>query len=272
MHENLICLKTILEYNLANEIRFFRISSDMVPFASHPICTYDWARRFGSELRSIGRYVRKNDIRISMHPDQFVLINAKDQDIFARSVKELEYHAKILDLMNLNLSAKIQVHVGGMYGERTKSMRRFEKRFTMLPRAVQRRLVIENDDKSYTLDNCLEISRNTGIPVLFDVLHHSINCSGERLAEAVHIASQTWKKRDGVPMADYSEQRQGTLSGRHAEEIDLRKFGSFLKATRAVDMDIMLEIKDKEKSALRAIRACKTDPRFKGRVSGCEAS
>lgn len=104
---NLATLIEILRFNIDNNFMFFRISSDIIPFASHPICKFDWKDYFKSELIQIGQLIKKHNIRISMHPDQFVLINAKNKDIVTTSIKELEYHTDLLGLMGFDHSAKI---------------------------------------------------------------------------------------------------------------------------------------------------------------------
>jgi UV DNA damage endonuclease len=252
---NLECLRRILEFNLDNGILFFRISSDLVPFASHPVCSYDWQRKFAGELAEIGCFIKKNSMRVSMHPDQFVLINALDEKIVKRSVLELEYHCRVLDLMGLDRKAKVQIHVGGVYGDKGAAIQRFTKRYSELSPPVKRRLVIENDDRLYTLGDCLAISKNTKIPVLLDVFHHECLSSGESLREALRKAESTWKKSDGPLMVDYSEQEKGKRKGSHAEGIGIRKFRKFLNILKrsGLDADIMLEIKDKEKSAVKAV-------------------
>ena len=259
---NLDCLRRILEFNAARGILFFRITSDLVPFASHPVCRFDWGEHFQGEFRRIGRFIRKHRIRISMHPDQFTLLNSLKEEIFQRSRRELLYHARVLDLLGLNLTAKIQIHVGGVYGDKDDAIQRFIARYGTLEEEIRRRLVIENDDVSYTLSDCLAVSSETGVPVLFDVFHHSVNPSGEPVPEAVRLAAGTWRKRDGILMADYSSRRPGGSRGNHAESIDIPDFRKFLAASRPVDFDLMLEIKDKEKSALKAVAAAGRDPRF----------
>jgi UV DNA damage endonuclease len=260
--QNLQCLQQILEYNISKEIYFFRITSDLIPFASHPVNKCRWQHLFSKEFSKIGGIIRKHDIRISMHPDQFTLINSIDPQIFTRSVAELEYHADVLDLMSLNSTAKVQIHVGGVYKEKQKSRKRFVSRYGKLSMRVRRRLVIENDEHSYKLSDCLEINRKTGVPVLFDVYHHEGNNDGENIAECLAKSSRTWKSPDGIPMVDYSEQKKGAIKGAHTDAIDLRKFRRFLKAAYPYDFDVMLEIKDKEKSALKAVRAASRDTRF----------
>jgi UV DNA damage endonuclease len=249
---NLDCLERILEFNAASGLLFFRITSDLVPFASHPVCSDPWPERFASRFSILGGLIRRHGMRISMHPDQFTLINSPDETIFRRSVAELEYHARILDLLGLDGSARIQIHVGGIYNDKAASLDRFCRRFGLLPAHVRRRLVVENDDRLYGVADCLRISRSTGIPVLFDSFHHRLNGRGARAPAALALAAATWKRGDGPPMVDYSSQEKGERAGRHAEHIDLRHFAQFIAATAGMDFDVMLEIKDKEKSALRA--------------------
>ena len=261
---NLDCLRRILRFNLENRIFFFRISSDTIPFASHPINRFNWQKCFQEEFEEIGEFIAKNRMRISTHPDQFTLINSLREDIFERSENELKYHAQMLDLMKLDASAKIQIHVGGAYGDKKKSLERFVTRFKELDCSITRRLVIENDDKLYDLNDCLKINAQIQIPVLLDVFHNKLNNSGTQTEqECFQLAAKTWnKRRDGVLMVDYSSQKLNGLPRQHSEAIDTRDFGLFLKQTMPFDFDVMLEIKDKEKSAIKAIELALKDGRI----------
>jgi UV DNA damage endonuclease len=257
INNNLKCLKRILEYNLKNELLFFRISSDLIPFASHPICTFKWEQEFKEEFKDIGEFIKENEFRISMHPDQFVLINSKDKRIVNNSIRELEYHCKVLDLMKLDRTAKVQIHVGGVYGEKEESIDRFIKNYNSLPDMIKKRLVIENDDKNFSLKDCLIIHEKTKIPILFDSFHHECLNNGEEVKDALKESIETWKENDGIAMTDYSNQEEGERKGVHAKHIYLEKFRKYLQETKEFNFDIMLEIKDKEKSALEAIKEVK---------------
>ncbi len=259
---NLECLRRTLEFNIGRGILFFRIHSGFVPFASHPVCRFDWQGRFREEFSEVGRLIRERGIRVSMHPDQFTLINSLEEEIFERSVRELAYHCDLLDLLGTDASAKVQVHVGGVYSDRQASLERFVKRWGLLDPAVRRRLVIENDDRNYSFRECLEVSRRTGVPVVFDRFHHELNCSGESTSEALALAARTWRKRDGIPIVDYSTQAHDNRRGAHASGLDKKAFLAFLKESLPFDFDLMLEIKDKEKSALRALALAAGDPRL----------
>jgi UV DNA damage endonuclease len=259
---NLKCLKRILEFNREHNLLFFRITSDLVPFASHQICKFPWQEHFDDTFKEIGTYIRKKNFRISMHPDQFIVLNTKKQDVLGNSVRELKYHADMLDGMGLDESHKIQIHVGGMYGDRKESINRFIERYMNLEKGIKKRLVIENDHRSYTLGDCLAINDEVGIPVLFDNFHHQLNSSGEDLQEALELVNDTWKKKDGIPIVDYSSQHPKKSLQSHADEIDIADFKNFISRSRPYDFDIMLEIKDKEKSALKALNVVKKEKRF----------
>ena len=259
---NLDCLLQILKFNVAHNILFFRITSDLVPFASHPICTYPWQERFELTFKHIGTYIKENNIRISMHPDQFIVLNTPHEQVLQRSLAELHYHAEVLDLMGLDVSAKIQLHVGGVYQDKEESMKRFVQRYKALSGEIKRRLVIENDDRSYSAEDCLLLNRKIGVPILFDFFHHQLLHQNGSSQELFQEVVETWKRADGCPMVDYSSLHPLGTAGRHAEHIDINDFSQFLEWSKPHNVDIMLEIKDKEKSAIEAIKIMKKDSRF----------
>lgn len=259
---NLECLGRTLEYNAERGILFFRINSGFVPFASHPVCQFPWQDFFREDFARIGEFIREHGMRVSLHPDQFTLLNSLDEDIFERSRRELAYHCEILELLGTDHSAKVQIHLGGVYGDRAASLARFITRFHLLEDRTKARLVVENDDRNYTLSECLAASDATGIPVVFDIFHHALNSSGESPAAALALAGRTWKKRDGLPIVDYSTQAADGRRGAHSSRLDEPAFKKFLRASRPCDFDLMLEIKDKELSALKAIQLASKDSRL----------
>lgn len=259
---NLSCLAAILKYNVRHGLLFLRITSDLIPFASHPVCTFPWERHFLQEFQELGRYMISHGFRISLHPDQFVLLNTPDPAVLQRSIRELEYHARILNLLGLGRSAKIQIHVGGVYGDRSGSIQRFIRNYGNLEEPVLHHLVIENDERHYALSDCMQLHRQTGIPLVFDSFHHTLNNHGESMADLLPTLKKTWNSTDGIPMVDYSSQQLGKRVGAHTDHIEIADFRRFLRDTAGMDCDIMLEIKDKEKSALMGLDAARDDPRL----------
>jgi UV DNA damage endonuclease len=276
---NLMNLDQILRYNVKNNFLFFRISSDLVPFASHPICKLNWHRTFQSEFEEIGNFINKHNIRVSMHPDQFVILNSSNTKTVENSINELKYHCNILDAMCLDETAKVQIHVGGVYKNKQEAIDRFVRIFNGIGKfvdgSIKKRLVIENDDRLYSLMDCLSINQETGIPMVFDVFHHELLNNDEPLRVALQKAMSTWKMSyDGFPIVDYSSQNKVNRGenkgrrGRHTETIDLILFKRFLKETQDLNFDIMLEIKDKEKSALKTLELLRTNKYFVPMDSG----
>lgn len=254
---NLNTLYDILKYNKKYNLLFFRISSDLIPFASHSIvANFDWKNSFKDDFKNIGDFIKQNDFRISMHPDQFVLLNSKSIQIVNNSIEELKYHNDVLDLMGLDSSAKIQIHVGGVYQDKCESIKRFISNFKdLLPENVKRRIVIENDDRCYNLNDCMDISAKLNIPIIFDIFHHRCFPTDSSLNDAMIKAGKTWNyKIDGILMVDYSSQEPNQRKGKHANTIDINDFRNFLNHSSDLDFDIMLEIKDKEISAKKAIK------------------
>jgi UV DNA damage endonuclease len=262
VQENLACLSKILAFNAMHNLLFFRITSDLVPFASHRVCTFPWQDSFTGTFGQIGGFIKRHRFRISMHPDQFVLLNSPDEGVFRRSVDELRYQAQVLDLLGLDDKAKVQIHVGGVYGNKTMSTDRFVQRYELLDPAITRRLAIENDDRLYSISDCLTLSEQTGIPVIMDSFHHDLFNNGEGLGDLFPLVRKTWKQADGIPMVDYSSQEQEKRAGAHAEHIVADDFRQFLATTHPADFDIMLEIKDKERSALEALEIARYDSRL----------
>jgi len=259
---NLKCLQKILEYNLEHNFLFFRITSDLIPFASHPVMNFNWQEYFENEFNTIGLFIKRHNMRISMHPGQYTVLNSTNTSVFKNSIKDLEYHVDVLDIMGLDKTAKVQVHVGGVYGDKKKSLQRFIKRYDDLTEKIKNRLMIENDDKSYSLKDCLAINNKTSVPVVFDVYHHECLNSGETINQAFNLFRKTWKEDDELPIVHYSSEHPQKGKPSHTEHIDINHFEMFLKQTGDIDFDIMLEIKDKETSALKALDIVKKDNRF----------
>ncbi|WP_347158349.1 UV DNA damage repair endonuclease UvsE [Pontibacter chitinilyticus] len=260
VEQNLACLRRILEYNVQHGMLFFRLTSDLVPFASHAVNQYNWQEHFKMTFRRLGSYIQSHNMRISMHPDQFVVLNSPNEQTVKNSIAELVYQGSVLDLLGLDTTAKLQIHGGGAYGDKSSAIARFAEVYhTLLPEAVKARLCVENDDRTYTLQDCLQLHELTGMPIIFDNFHHECVNNGEPMREAVQMAAATWHPgKDGILMMDYSSQAPGERKGKHIQHIQQQLFHDFLAETEGLDMDIMLEIKDKEASALQAVELAKT--------------
>ena len=255
INHNLTILSKILDYNEKNLITMFRITSDLIPFASSPANKLIWWELFNDRFTEIGKQIMRANMRVSMHPGQYTVLNAIDEKIVERAIKDLEYHTKVLDCMGLGSEHKIILHIGGVYGDKASAIQRFIENYQKLDIAIKKRLIIENDDKSYTIEEVLQISLQLGIPVVFDNLHNEVNPSQISKTEQEWITEcqKTWKENDGIQKIHYSQQNPFKQKGSHTETIYIGKFMEFYQALPDKNINIMLEVKDKNLSAVKCI-------------------
>lgn len=260
---NLSVLDAMLEYNYKNEIYMFRISSDIIPLASHKAVKYDWKNEFKNELKLIGEKAIKYNIRLSMHPGQYTVLNSPDAEVVKKAIADLNYHCEFLDAMNLDCTNKLILHIGGVYGDKASAKERFIENYNTLNDNVKKRLVIENDDKLYTIKDVLEISSRRNIPVVFDNLHNEINNNGDNKDDQywIDLCKKSWKKEDGTQKIHYSQQDRIKRKGAHSKTIDTTQFLTFVHRLNREDIDIMLEVKDKNLSAIKC-SLCMDDNNF----------
>lgn len=251
---NLGVLEAMIDYNVLHEVKRYRISSSLIPFASSKACTLDWRREFRGRLEQIGEKIRSAGIYISVHPGQYTVLNSPKSEVVRASVREVEYHADLLRYLQADESGKIILHVGGEYRDKESAMRRFVENYQQLPSEIKKCLTIENDDKIFSVEDVLRISQMTGTPVIYDNLHHQVlpSMGGFSECEILEKVLATWVNK-GRPKMHYSQQAPEKSPGSHSSTIDLTKFAEdYQKSYRHFDIDIMLEVKDKNRSFKKA--------------------
>ncbi len=244
---NLAALGEILRWNAEHGIRVFRITSNLVPFASHPVHAGAWREEFAETFGRLGRLAAREGMRLSTHPGQYTVLGSARAAVVEAALAELEYHARLLKSLGLGPAHKIVLHLTGDPG-------RFREGFARLSEAARARLVLENDERR-SLAQVVEVARTLRIPVVFDVFHHELNPSLDGLStrELVLLAAETWADEDGRPEIHFSTQEPGKRPGAHAETLDGGAFACFADEVGDLPVDCVLELKDKERSALRAI-------------------
>ncbi|MDD4531735.1 MAG: UV DNA damage repair endonuclease UvsE, partial [Candidatus Pacebacteria bacterium] len=248
-------------YNIQNDIHLFRISSDVIPFGCSPVNQLDWWNEFSEVFNRIGSKIQTHNIRVSMHPGQYTVLNSPSVDVVARAFADLAYHARVLDCLGSDFTNKIILHIGGVYGNKQEAMSRFIQNFQEFPAHVKKRIVIENDDKCYHIRDVLTISQQLSIPAVFDNLHNFLNPSGESRSDEqwIELCRTTWKPEDGPQKIHYSQQDPIKKSGSHSFTINVEEFLSFYQRINRNDLDFMLEVKDKNLSALKIINCLRPD-------------
>ena len=245
----------ILRYNKAYNIKVYRLTSKLIPLATHPLIkNWEFARDFAEEFREIGDFIKENDMRISAHPDHYTVINSASKDVLEDSVKDLEYHVEIYEAMGLyDYKYKLVMHIGGLYKDKAASIGRFEENFMNLPERIRNRIILENDDKSYSAADVLGVCRRLGVPMVVDIHHHSCVNNGEGLETLLPSIFDTWNNEYFTPKVHFSSPRGCKDFRSHADDIELPEFLRFLEAARQTgrDFDVMLEAKNKDTALLR---------------------
>ncbi|KAG2232557.1 hypothetical protein INT48_000937 [Thamnidium elegans] len=220
---NIADLKTMIKWNEENKIKFMRISSDIFPFASHEKAGYniDFAE---NELSEIGVLAKEFNQRLTMHPGQYNQLVSLTPKVVANTIRELDYHARMMDLMGLDQDSVMIIHMGGVYGDRQSALARFEAEYTKLPENIIRRLVLENDELGYSVSDLLPICKKLGIPLVLDCINPG---NVTDLISLLPEINKTWTDRGIKP--------------------------KFLPPTTD-DVDLMIEAKDKEQAVFHLYR------------------
>jgi UV DNA damage endonuclease len=255
--ENLSAMERMIDYNIANNISFYRISSDLIPFGSSLAASLDWDDAHEEHLAKLSAKIKNSDIRVSMHPGQYTVLNSPDLGVVQRSIEDLSYHARFLDALKLDATHKIILHVGGKYGDTASALSRFAQAYRDLPESITRRLILENDGSIYNIAEVLELCNKIGAPVVYDNLHNAINPADSTKTDDFWITQcrETWRAGDGAQKTHYSQQHPEKTRGAHTNTIAIQPFLDYCHSLSGEKPDIMLEVKDKNRSAVKCILA-----------------
>ena len=241
---NAKALLSALEYCATHGIGDFRVNSQILPLRTHPQAGYRVdelpdARRIVDTFRRCGRYARDHDLRLTFHPDQFVLLSSPRPEVTRSSIAELKYQAEVAEWVHADA---INIHAGGGYGDKPAALARLAKALTRLPGRVRRRLTLENDERVYTPRDLLPLCRSEQVPLVYDVHHHRCLPDGYSVARATDLALATWNRE---PLFHVSSPKDGWRKprpNRHHDYINPRDFpGEWL------DKDCTVEVEAKAK-------------------------
>ncbi|KAI7899362.1 UV-endonuclease UvdE-domain-containing protein [Cokeromyces recurvatus] len=253
---NVADLLTMIQWNEDNKIRFMRMSSEMFPFASHEKAGYDidFAK---DELAKVGALVKKYNHRLTTHPGQYNQLVSLTPKVVSNTIRDLHYHAHMMDLMNLDQDSVMIIHMGGVYGDKEAALARFEKEYLKLPEHIKRRLVLENDEFGYSVSDLLPICQKLSIPLVLDWHHHHINPGNiTDLVSLLPTINKLWFDRGIKPKQHYSESRRGAVTA-----MEMRAHSDRVKRLPPTtdDVDLMIEAKDKEQAVFQLFKLYKLE-------------
>ena len=280
--QNLKDTITMIEWNEKNGIKVFRLSSELFPHKSNPKAidyNYDFAIDL---LKEIGKKARLYNQRITFHPGQYNVLGTSSENVLQNTILDLTYHTEVLDLMEMGDNSVIVIHGGGVYKNKKETINRWCEQFYKLPENVQKRIVIENCEKNFSIEDCLEISERINIPVVFDT--HHFECykllhkdeNFEHPSEYINRILYTWKRRNIKPKFHVSEQGSGK-TGHHSDYIEeIPEYLLEIPEKYNFDIDIMIEAKMKEQAIFKLynkypeLNCIKKKKKYKLKIVGME--
>jgi UV DNA damage endonuclease len=251
--QNVRDLIEIIKWNEQNNIKFFRMSSNMFPWSSeYPLSDLPHYNRIKNLLAGAGVLANKYGHRLTSHPGPFNVLVSPNEKVVKNTITDLSIHGEVFDLMGLSRTPynKINIHCNGVYGDKISAMDRFCKNFERLPESVQSRLTVENDDKAtmYSVKDLMYIHERIGIPIVFDYHHHKF-CTGDLSEEeALKLAASTWG--DIKPVVHYSESKSLHENNDTIKPQAHSDYISETINTYGLDVDVMVEAKAKELTLL----------------------
>ncbi len=249
-------LKCLLQYNLKNDISFFRLTSKLIPLATKDEVIFDYIKPYQKYYDELKKMCQ--NIRIDMHPDQYTVLNSVKEEVVLNAIKNLEYHYAILEALGVS-DKVILIHVGSSYFGKEKSITRFINTFNKLPVHLQNSIAIENDDKIFNIKDCLYLSKVLNIPFVLDYHHYNCNNDGEDIDDYFKEIFNTWKVlRPKMHFSSPKSKLKKEFRSHH-DYINVDDFILFLERIKKynTDVDVMLEAKAKDEALFRLIRQLK---------------
>lgn len=242
---NAEALLAALQYCAGAGIGAFRVNSQILPVKTHPEVGYDVAELPGgaalvARFRAAGDFARQQGLRLSFHPDQFVVLNSPNPATLAHALAELDYQAEVAEWVGADT---LNIHGGGAYGDKASALQVLRRSIERLPDRVRSRLTLENDDKVYTPADLLPVCADTGVPLVYDVHHHRCLPDGLSVAAATARARKTWRTEPLFHLSSPLEGWSGPRPERHHDYIDPRDFPN---EWRGFALTVEVEAKAKE--------------------------
>ncbi len=254
--ENLNNLEKIIDYNIKNNIHFYRLTSKLIPLATIDNIDFDYINKYKKYYQKIGQKINEHQIRIDVHPDQFCVLNSTKSEVVKNTHKILEYHYNILEALNIK-DKVIILHVGSSVLGKENSIKRFINNFYKLPSHIRKCIVIENDDKIYNVLDCLNLCKQLNIPFILDYHHHICN-SIDNIEDYLADIFNTWKY---IPKIHFSSHKANTKKDfrSHHDYINIDDFIDFLNKIKGLNdnLDIMIEAKAKDEALFKLTRLLK---------------
>lgn len=254
IEKNLKNLEEILKYNIKNNIHFYRMSSKIIPLATHPNIKFDSLKEYKKTLKHIGKIINDNNLRVDIHLDEYCVLNSTNPDVVNSTINIIKFYKNMLKTMNIN--SYMILHVGSSTFGIEKSITRFIKNFEKIDEQAKKLIILENDDKTFKIEDVLKICKTLNIPMVLDYHHYKCN-KEEPLEKNIEEIIKTWKNKK--PKMHISSKKNNKEFRSHHDYIDIEDFIELTNILKKqnIDIDIMIEAKQKDIALFKLIRELK---------------
>jgi UV DNA damage endonuclease len=257
---NFEALEEILKYNIKNNIHFYRMTSNLIPLATHKSVDYEVFNKYKKDFIKIGNIIKDNNMRVDIHIEPYCVLNSINNDVVLSTINILEFYQNMFKCMNIN--TYIVTHVGGKTNGKKEGIKRFINNFNLLNDDLKKMIILENDDKIYNIRNVLKICEVLNIPMVLDYHHFICNKNNEKIEDYIEKIISTWNI---TPKIHFSSPKNKKEKRSHHDYINSDEFIKFIEKIKFIDqdIDIMIEAKQKDDALFRLIRQLKYKTNYK---------
>lgn len=258
--KNFSSLEKILIYNIKNDILFFRMTSNILPLATHPDVKYDFFDKYRLYYEKIGNIIKNNNLRVDIHLSLYAILNSVKESVVSSTINILKIMKKMYKYMKID--SKLILHLGSKTGSKKDGIERFIKNFNKLDENLKKIIVLENDDKSYNVKDVLYVCELLKIPMVLDYHHYIVNNDGEDIKDYIERIFETW---DTTPKIHFSSPKNKKDKRSHNDYVNVCEFINFIEKIKFTkkDFDVMIEAKKKDEALFRLIRQLKYKTDYK---------
>lgn len=257
---NFEALEKILKYNIRNDIKFFRMTSELLPLFNHPDIHYDFYDQYKDYYKRIGNIIKENNMRLDMHPSAYTVLNSVNEAVAHSTINILKNYQKMYEYMGI--TSILVLHVGSKVNGKKEGIKRFIDNFNELDEDTKKLIVIENDDKSYNIRNVLNLCEKINRPMVLDYHHFKVNKNNEKIEDYIEKIFNTWRS---TPKIHFSSPKSKKDKRSHHDYINVDDFIEFIEKIKFInrDFDIMIEAKKKDEALFKLIRELKYKTNYK---------
>ncbi|MBM4765393.1 UV DNA damage repair endonuclease UvsE [Bacillus sp. B15-48] len=253
------CLR-LLKHNKVNDISFFRLSSRLIPLANHPdLSDWRYMQALAKPLKQISDFLQEHPMRVDFHPDHFVILNTTKKETLLQSLKTLAMHEALLKGMEIDSTHRCVLHIGGAHEDKEKALEQFIHNWGFISYNLQKMIMLENDDTTFTLNDTLYLCEKLGIPLVFDYHHHLANFEKDDWEYQWERVVQTWKTSP-LPLKMHISSPKSEKDFRaHADYIDAEMIMRFLDKIKGsvTEIHCMIEAKKKDAALFKLVEDLK---------------